>query len=152
MAGVSSEVPELPVVWRPRRGRLVTHSFAVIVLVVVVTLAVVVPYTWHLPDRLGIVAVGAAVSWVLYMLGRVRLVAEPEGLTVVNVFRTSELEWAEVLGAALNDGDPWVMLDLDDGETLPAMGIQASDGDRAVTAVAQLRALITVHGEAGAQA
>lgn len=147
-----SDAPDLPVVWRPHRGRLVTHGFAIVVLVVVIVLASVLPHTFGLPDRIGFLITGVFVSGVLYLLGRVRLVAEAEGLTVVNVFRTNELEWAEVLGATLNVGDPWVMLDLDDGERLPAMGIQASDGDRAVTAVAQLRVLISVHGEAGAQA
>lgn len=149
---MSGEAPELPVVWRPHRGRLVTHGFAVVVLVVVIALALALPHTFGLPDRIGFLITGAAVSGVLYLLGRVNLRADAEGLTVVNVFRTSELEWAEVLGATLNVGDPWVMLDLDDGETLPAMGIQAADGDRARTAVAQLRALISVYGEAGAQA
>lgn len=149
---MSSEAPELPVVWRPHRARLVTHAFAVVVLVVVIALASALPGTFGWPDRIGFLVVGAAVSWVLYLLGRVRLRADSDGLTVVNVFRTSELVWAEVLGATLNIGDPWVMLDLDDGETLPAMGIQAADGERARTAVAQLRALISVYGEAGADA
>jgi len=142
--------PALPVVWRPHRGRLVTHGFAAVVLAVVVVLAIVLPHNFQLADRIGFLVVGACVSGVLYLLGRVRLRADADGLTVVNVLRTTELEWAEVLGATLNVGDPWVMLDLDDGETMPAMGIQAADGERARTAVVQLRELISVHGEAHA--
>lgn len=147
---MSTATPELPVVWRPHRGRLVTHGFAVLVLVVVVVLAIVLPHPFGLADRIGFLVMGAAIAGVLYLLGRCRLRADADGLTVVNVLRTTELEWPEVLGATLNVGDPWVMLDLDDGETLPAMGIQAADGDRARTAVDQLRALISTYGEAHA--
>ena len=142
--------PALPVVWRPHRGRLVTHGFAVVVVVVVAVLAVVLPAGFRLPDRIGFLAVGVCVAGVLYLLGRCKLRADADGLTVVNVLRTTELEWAEVLGATLNVGDAWVMLDLDDGETMPAMGIQAADGDRARTAVTELRELISAHGEAQA--
>lgn len=147
---MSTATPGLPVVWRPHRGRLVTHGFAVVVLVVVVALAIMLPHNFRLPDRIGFLVVGAGIATVLYLLGRCRLRADADGLTVVNVLRTTELEWAEVLGVTLNVGDPWVMLDLDDGETLPAMGIQAADGERAREAIIQLRALISVHGEAPA--
>ncbi|HEY3681879.1 MAG TPA: PH domain-containing protein [Streptosporangiaceae bacterium] len=139
---MSTVAPELPVVWRPHRGRLVTHAFAVVVLVVVLVLAVVLPHPFGIADRVGFVVVGAAIAAVLYLLGRCRLRADADGLTVVNVIRTTELEWAEVVGVSHAVGDPWVTLDLDDGDTLPAMGIQAADGERARQAIGELRALL----------
>jgi hypothetical protein len=139
---LTTSAPELPVVWRPHRGRLVTHGFAVVVLVVVVVLAIAVPHPFGVADRVGFVVVGAAIATVLYLLGRCRLRADADGLTVVNVIRTTELEWAEVVGVSHAVGDPWVTLDLDDGDTLPAMGIQAADGERARRAVVELRALL----------
>lgn len=142
---VSTEPPALPRVWRPRRARLVTHGFAGVVFVVVVVLAIALPGPFGVADRVGIVVVGAAISWVLYLLGRCRLHAGPDGLTVVNVLRTTELEWAEVVGASMTVGEPWVTLDLDDGETMAAMGIQSSDGDRAHRALEELRALLAAH-------
>ena len=142
---MSTEQPELPVTWRPQRARLVTHGFAGVVLVVVVVLAIVLPGPFGIADRVGIVVVGALISGVLYLLGRCRLHAEADGLTVVNVLRTTELEWAEVVGASMTVGEPWVTLDLDDGETMAAMGIQSSDGERARRALEQLRALLTEH-------
>ena len=42
----------------------------------------------------------------------------------------------------LRPGSPWAMLDLSDGTTVPAMGIQGSDGGRALRQVRQLRALV----------
>ena len=41
----------------------------------------------------------------------------------------------------LPPGAPWVTLDLADGTTVAAMGIQGSDGDRAKRAVRELRAI-----------
>jgi hypothetical protein len=43
----------------------------------------------------------------------------------------------------LPPGAPWVVLDLADGTSVSALGIQASDGARAHQAVRQLRALIS---------
>ena len=44
--------------------------------------------------------------------------------------------------AHLPPGAPWVTLDLDDGTTVSAMGIQGSDGARAQTALRELRAVL----------
>ncbi|WP_141961417.1 hypothetical protein [Actinoallomurus bryophytorum] len=46
------------------------------------------------------------------------------------------------------EGAPWPTLDLADGSVVPAMGIQASDGDRARRAVAELAAMVRARGEA----
>ena len=67
----------------------------------------------------------------LFALVRSRVVAEPERLTVVNGYRRRDFEWAEVIAVRLPPGAPWVTLDLADGNTVPAMGIQGSDGARA---------------------
>jgi hypothetical protein len=61
---------------------------------------------------------------------------------VVNGFRRREYEWPEIIAVHLPPGAPWAVLDLSDGTSAPAMGIQGSDGARAATAVRQLRALI----------
>jgi hypothetical protein len=64
-------------------------------------------------------------------------------LVVVNGYRRREYEWAEVLAVHLPPGAPWATLDLADGTSQPAMGIQGSDGARAHRAVAELRLLIS---------
>ena len=79
---------------------------------------------------------------VFYALVRSRVVATAERLIVVNGFRRREYEWAEIIAVHLPPGAPWAVLDLSDGTSAPAMGIQGSDGARATTAVRQLRALI----------
>ncbi len=77
-----------------------------------------------------------------YALVRSRVVAEESRLVVVNGYRRHEYEWAEVIAVHLPRGAPWVTLDLADGTTAAAMGIQGSDGDRARRAVRELRALV----------
>jgi len=61
---------------------------------------------------------------------------------VVNGYRRREYEWAEIVAVHLPPGAPWMTLDLSDGTTASALGIQGSDGARARTAVRQLRALL----------
>ena len=78
----------------------------------------------------------------LYALIRSRVDAEMDRLIVVNGYRRHEYEWPQIVGVHLPPGAPWVTLDLADGNTVSAMGIQGSDGARAKQAVRQLRALV----------
>ncbi len=83
--------------------------------------------TWV--DRVLLVGSGAVVAYLLHRFASVRVEADHEGVRVVNLVHVRKLSWAQVVGVRLDAGDPWVMLDLADGETLAAMGIQGSDGD-----------------------
>ncbi len=134
--------PDLPVVFRPRRGRIVPYGLAVAVFVILSLVAAALPAGWGLLDRLGVFLTGAAVAGFLCVMARPRLVAEERGLTVVNPFRARFLEWPEVVRVGFRRGDPWVLLDLADGDTLAVMAIQANDGERAIAAVRQLRQLV----------
>lgn len=140
------DVPELPVTWRPARTRLVAYGVAVVVVAVMVAIAVLLPRGgergFGLADRLAFVVLGLAGAAFLHVLARPKLVADRDGLLVVNMFRSRRLSWAEVVHVNLRRGDPWVFLDLDDGETLPVMGIQASDGAGARRHAVALRALL----------
>jgi hypothetical protein len=77
-----------------------------------------------------------------FALVRSRVVAEASRLVVVNGYRRREYDYAEVVGIHLPPGAPWVTLDLADGSTASAMGIQGSDGSRARRAVRELRAVV----------
>ncbi len=74
-------------------------------------------------------------------LVRSRVRADESGLTVVNGYRRHRFAWEQVVGVHLAPGAPWVTLDLSDGRTVAAMGIQGSDGARSRRAVRELRAL-----------
>ena len=136
----------LPHTWRPLGVRLAaTGLFSM--------LAVVVGFAWFSFDaetrakftmfqRGTLVFLGLLAFAVWYALVRSRVVAEPDKLVVVNGYRRREYDWAEIVAVHLPPGAPWVTLDLSDGTTASALGIQGSDGARAHTAVRQLRTLV----------
>ncbi|WP_067186479.1 PH domain-containing protein [Microtetraspora niveoalba] len=140
--------PPLPVTWRPRRARIIAYGMAAVMVVGSVVLALVLPEQFKLPDRIGMIAFGCAVAAVLHLLGRLRVEADERGVTVVNALRTHRYEWAEVLDVNLVEGDPWPKLDLADGYSVGAMGIQGTEKARSRKAVSELRALIRARGEA----
>jgi len=141
----------LPHTWRPRRARIFCYSVATLLMIVLTVVAVILPddgaRPWNLPSRIGVVAVGIPIAVFLHRHADVRIIAREDGLEVVNLFRRHHLLWGEVLAVRLRRGDPWAFLDLSNGETIAAMGIQGSDGDAAPVAARQLAAV--VHEKAG---
>jgi hypothetical protein len=126
---------------------MVAYGMAAAVLLTTGTLAVMVAPPFSLADRLGLLFVGLLIALVLHLLGRCRVRADERGLTVVNVARVHTFEWAEVLRVTMGVGASWPTLDLADGSSLGAMGIQSADGAHARRAVAELRALLNWYGE-----
>lgn len=111
-----------------------------------VTVAVILPKdglnAFHLYDRLAVVVLALIVAAVLLALARVRVIATGSHLTVINIVRRRQLEWAEVVSVRMARDDSWAMLDLSDGTSLAAMGIQSADGERGQIAAVQLAMLI----------
>jgi hypothetical protein len=93
-------------------------------------------------DRIAVFVVALGVSWFLHQHASVRITATAEHLVVRNLFRTRTLDWGEVLAVRFNPGDPWTYHDLADGESLAAMGIQASDGPAALESARELARLV----------
>ncbi|MBO4272282.1 MULTISPECIES: PH domain-containing protein [Microbispora] len=141
-------VPSLPVTWRPRSTTIIAYGLAGVMVGGAIVLAVGLPEQFKLPDRLGMVGFGLLVAFVLHLLGRLRVRADERGITVVNPLRVHRFEWAEVLDVTMVEGDPWPKLDLANGLSLGAMGIQSTERERSRRAVAQLTALIRERGEA----
>ena len=96
-------------------------------------------------QRLTVVAFGIAAAAAIFALARSRLVARPDGLLAVNGYRSRLYAWDEVAGITLRAGGPWAILELADGTTAGAMGIQGSDGSRAVSQVKRLRVILAEH-------
>jgi hypothetical protein len=111
---------------------MVIYPSAAIVLAAFVGGAVLVPSEgpsgWGLGSRLALVAVALAGAYFLHRLAAVRVVADDAGVTVVNIVHSRRVEWAEIVGVRLLRDDPWMMLDLSDGQPLAAMGVQKADG------------------------
>ncbi|MBP2702379.1 PH domain-containing protein [Microbispora sp. RL4-1S] len=140
--------PPLPVTWRPLRASIIAYGMAAVMVVGGVVLAVVLPPMFGVADRVAIVVFGLLVAGVLHLLGRLRVSADERGITVVNPLRVHRFEWPEVLDVTMVEGDPWPKLDLANGLSLGAMGIQSTERRRSRQAVSELSALIHERGEA----
>lgn len=137
--------------FRPRAARWVSIVVAAAFVVVLVTLALVVPtyatvtVVWL--DQLGFALVAAGGAWLLLRHAGVRADPSPEGLAVRNLVTTRTVTWPEIVSVRFGHGHPWVQLDLADGQTLAVMGIQRSDGAYAVAEARRLATLVAHHSE-----
>src|SRR3954454_22961586 len=136
----------LPRTWRPFGVRMAGAVFGGALVVVCV-------FAWvgfdaetrarfTIFQRGTLVFLGLLAFSVWFALVRSRVVAEEDRLPVVHGYRRRELAWPEVVAVHLPPGAPWVTLDLADGTTAAAMGIQGSDRARARRAVRDLRRIL----------
>ncbi|MER5973898.1 PH domain-containing protein [Streptomyces sp. NPDC002055] len=140
------ELPVLPVTFRPTRTRVVLLTVGAALFVVLVVVALLLP-ALTAGERSVFMITGLFFFLVLLLLSRPKVVAAPDGVTVVNLTTTRRLAWAEVLRVNLRPGDPWVHLDLADGTSLPAMGIQPGIAKaQAIGDARTLRALTEAYG------
>jgi hypothetical protein len=94
----------------------------------------------------------AAALIMLYGIARTRVAYDDDGMRVRNGFREHELTWTQVDEMRLDPGMAWVTVRTDDGRRMYVMAVQASDGDRAVAQLRQMRArAIEAGGLAGGQ-
>lgn len=140
----------LPHTWRPLGVRLASWIFGG-------ALFVVCGFAWFgfsqeirdrftIAEKLTMAAILLAILACLVALSRSRVRADGSTITVVNGFRTRVLDPAQVVAVSMPPGAPWATLDLADGTAVSAMGIQGSDGDRALRAVRELRAVLPSGG------
>ncbi|MFJ8821859.1 PH domain-containing protein [Streptomyces sp. NPDC102467] len=118
-----SDLVDLPVTFRPGRTRVILHALGAVSFVVITVIALVLD-TMNPGERISFVFTAALFWGVLGLLARPKVVADVDGVTVVNVARSRRLAWAEIVQVNLRPGDPWVFLNLTDGTSLAAMGIQ----------------------------
>ncbi|CCK31529.1 hypothetical protein BN159_7150 [Streptomyces davaonensis JCM 4913] len=141
-----SELPALPVTFRPGRTRAVLLTAGVAIFVVISAVALLLEKLGP-GERLSFILTGALMFGVLAMLARVKVVADDSGVTVVNIASRRRLDWAEIIQVNLRPGDPWVFLNLSDGTSLPALGIQPGIAKQQAIADARaLRALVEARG------
>ncbi|GAA1389791.1 PH domain-containing protein [Kitasatospora putterlickiae] len=137
---------EFPVTWAPRRTRAVLLPVCALLVVMFAAMAIALPANWQLNDRIMMAVSGVLFAGVGLMLARPRVSADAEGVTVVNFVRRRRLAWAEIVGVNFRQGDPWATLDLADGTSLAAIGIQSGVGKaQAIADARALRDLVARH-------
>lgn len=142
-------LPALPVTFRPGRTRAVLLTAGVAILVVLTVISLLIPGLSP-GERLSFIFTGVLLLGVLMLLSRPKVVADESGVTVVNIATSRRLAWAEIVQVNLRPGDPWVFLNLSDGTSLPALGIQPGIAkQRAISDARALRALADAHSPQG---
>ncbi|MGW2181612.1 PH domain-containing protein [Streptomyces sp. NPDC001732] len=140
------ELPTLPVTFRPTRTRVVLLTVGAAMFLVITAVALTLEQLSG-GERISFVFTALLFFGVLALLSRPKIVAEEDGVTVVNLTRTRRLSWAEILRVNLRAGDPWVFLDLSDGTSMPALGIQPGVAkQQAIRDARALRALAESRG------
>jgi hypothetical protein len=136
-------------VFRPRRARVVVYLCALAMLVTLVWIAFALPsggeHRWGAGSRAALILLALAFCVPLHRLAAVRVVTDDDGVTVVNVIRRHRLDWAQIVGVRLSRDDSWLVLDLDDGQALQAMGIARSEGEAAQRAARDFARLVNEH-------
>ncbi|MEU7379563.1 MULTISPECIES: PH domain-containing protein [unclassified Streptomyces] len=144
-----SELPALPVTFRPGRTRAVLLTAGAVIFVVITTVGLLLEQLSP-GERVSFAFTGALLAGVLVLLARPKVVADDSGVTVVNIAGRRRLEWAEIIQVNLRPGDPWVFLNLSDGTSLAALGIQPGIAKQQAIADARaLRALVEARSAAG---
>ena len=133
---------------RPRAGRVVARAVAVAWALLMLALATGFPARIPgagLADAVGFALVGVAGVVLLLRLGGVCVLPSETGVEVRNVVGRRVLAWPEVVGVRFGRDSTWARLDLSDGTSLQAMGIQSADGARAAQDAVRLATLVELH-------
>ncbi|WP_028814034.1 PH domain-containing protein [Streptomyces flavidovirens] len=140
------DLPTLPVTFRPTRTRAVLVTVGVAMFAVITAVALMLD-TLSGAERAAFIFTALLLFGVLLLLSRPKVVADEAGVTVVNLTTRRRLEWAEIVRVNLRPGDAWVFLDLSDGTSLPALGIQPGVAkQQAIRDARALRALAESRG------
>jgi Bacterial PH domain len=142
-------LPALPWRYRPLGIRVAAAAMGSLMVGALVFFWLALPGSvrdeFTIAQRLTLLLIFAVMLAFLFGIARCAIRADDRGLRVVNVYKVRRLEWAQVVQVRLLRGDPWAVLDVDDGTSIKAMAIQGSDGRRARRATEQLRGLVEEH-------
>jgi hypothetical protein len=139
-----------PLVIRPRRIAIYGAIGAAVVLASMIVVGLLLRgasdgVSFRTADQVGLIGIGVVGAGAIMLVARPRLRADDQGLHVRNVLGEKFFPWPEVLRVAFPPGAHWARLLLDDDETYPVLAIQAMDTQRAVDALAAVRALHQAH-------
>lgn len=135
------------VVVRPRKLTRVCWALSVLVVVLFGVVAVALgrasgEAAFRLPDQLAMFGLGLLTAAGLLAFTRARVEADAGGVRIRNVVGERALPWQVVRSVRLDAGSPWASLELHDDDQVSLLAVQANDGELAVQAVLDLRALL----------
>ncbi|MEV0696574.1 PH domain-containing protein [Saccharopolyspora sp. NPDC050389] len=131
---------------RPQKVRRVAIPIAIVLVLVFAVVGLLLRNTptgviFSVSDQVAMVALGLLLGSGVMLLTRPRLRADADGVEVRNIIGTQRFSWPLVQAVTFPDGASWARLELPEDEYVPIMAIQASDGERAIKAMRELREL-----------
>lgn len=154
MTSPASRRPAAYATFRPVTGKWVAAGAAVATIVIFTLVAWLSPMplgsdpSLELFNRVSVAVIGVLMAAFLSRYAMIRAEPSPEGLRVVNLIQSHDLEWAQIVRVGFSGGAPWAVLELSDTEELSVMAIQRADGQRAQKEASRLAALIEHHAPA----
>lgn len=157
-AGKPSDVPTpTRVTAVPRLLRLVVTAAALAVLAVTTVVVLRLPSSsvgvvaFGPADQVAMFGLGLAVAVGVLLFGRPRVDADEHGVRVRNIATSQDVPWERVAAVRFEEKSSWASLQLRNGDELAVLALQASDGERTVTALRGLRSLLAAHQAAHAK-
>lgn len=142
--------------FRPVGGRIVPLVVAGLCVMIFTVVAIALPSegkpSFSVGDKTFIWMIGVGFALVLWRFAQVRAIPTQEGIEVHNLVVTRQVAWSQIVEVQFGGGQAWAVLELDDFDTLPVMGIQRSDGPRATAEAQRLAALVEAHTRRGPEA
>jgi len=131
---------------RPRRVRRVAGAVAGLIVIGFTSVALLLTGNstgvyFRPADQVAMVVFGLLLAGAVLLATRPRLRVGPHGVAVRNVLGEQVFPWTIVQAVSFPPGASWARLELPEDEYVAVLAIQAADGERAVTAMAQVREL-----------
>src|SRR6266567_467692 len=131
---------------RPHKVRRIAIPVAIALVVIFAVVAALLKsgstgVEFGLSDQVSIAAIGFVLACGVLLFVRPRVVADADGVEVRNLLFGQRVPWSMIMAVSFPDGAPWARLELPSDEYVPVVAIQAADGERAVAAIRELRAL-----------
>lgn len=135
-----------PLVIRPHKVRLIVIPVAVALVVIFTVVGLLLKsgstgVEFGTSDKIAVIGIGLALAAGSLVFVRPKVVADAEGIAVRNALWGQTVPWSLIRAVSFPDGAPWARLELPSDEYVPVVAIQAMDGERAVVAIRELRAL-----------
>ncbi|MGX7828739.1 PH domain-containing protein [Actinokineospora sp. 24-640] len=131
---------------RPRKIRFVSGAFALVFIAVFTVVAVLLKESttgvyFQTADQVAMVGIGVLLAVGALWFTWPKVTADSSGVVVRNMLGGKFLAWSDIVAVTFPDGAAYARLELPDDEYIVVMAVQAIDGDRAVSAIRELRKL-----------
>jgi hypothetical protein len=133
-------------VYKPRKSPRYAAIAAAAVIVAFTVIAALLRLSdtgayFQTSDQVAMALIGWVIGGSLLTITRARIRVGAEGVAVRNLLTERIFDWSVVRGVWYPDSANWARLELPDDEHISVLAIQANDGEQAIAAMNDFRAL-----------